>query len=173
EILETFGLNRNGKSFRRLTAGFKRVFGSTIYFGIGDESNGREVFDCARFCFFDRMRRTSRDESIEPASANSTNRVELSEKFWAEIQAHPIPGELHAVRGFAKSPGCLEFYRWLTWPLPWPTTGGTHRLVRAYWASGATGIRGVHASSGLPTHGRTLAFRSGSVLARLPRFAYS
>ena len=116
EILEMFGLNRNGKSFRRLTAGFKRVFGSTIYFGIGTESSGREVFDCARFCFFDRMRLwTSRVESIEPACANTPNRVELSEKFWAEIQAHPIPGELHAVRGFANSPGCMDFYLWLTW----------------------------------------------------------
>lgn len=115
EILQTFGLNRNGLSYRRLIDGFKRVFGSTIYFGLGDDSCSREVFDCARFSFFDRMRLwTSRMEPREPVST-PTNHIELSQGFWEEVQAHPVPSELHAVRGFVNSPGCLDFYLWLIW----------------------------------------------------------
>ena len=45
----------------------------------------------------------------------SGNRIELSEQFWREIQAHPIPAERHSVRGLANSPGCLDFYLWLSW----------------------------------------------------------
>ena len=55
-MLQTFGLNHNGVSYRRRTDGSKRVFGSTIYFVIGDEASGREAFDCARSWFFDRTR---------------------------------------------------------------------------------------------------------------------
>jgi len=116
QILEEFGLPHNGVSYRRLTDGFKRVFGSTIYFGSGDDSGRQDVFDCARFCFFDRLRVWySRDDHNEGNLAGLPNRIELSERFWEEIRAHPIPGELNVVRGLANSPGCLDFYLWLTW----------------------------------------------------------
>jgi hypothetical protein len=55
QVLEEFGLPHNGVSYRRLTDGFKRVFGSTIYFGSRDDTGRQDVFDCARFCFFDRL----------------------------------------------------------------------------------------------------------------------
>ena len=41
--------------------------------------------------------------------------VTLSEPFWQEIEAHPIPVDLAAVRSLAHNPGCLDFYMWLTW----------------------------------------------------------
>jgi hypothetical protein len=41
--------------------------------------------------------------------------VILSEPFWQEIEAHPIPVDLSAVRSLAHSPGCLDLYMWLTW----------------------------------------------------------
>jgi hypothetical protein len=72
QILEEFGLPHNGVSYRRLTDGFKRVFGSTIYFGSGDDSGRQDVFDCARFCFFDRLRVWySREDRHEGKTANS------------------------------------------------------------------------------------------------------
>ena len=150
ELLQTFGLNHNGVSYRRLTEGFKRVFGSTIYFGVGDDASGREVFDCARFCFFDRIRLwTSRGESNH-GIAGIANRIELSERFWEEIHAHPIPGELHAVRGFVNSPGCLDFYLWLTWRC--------HRALREQRIPlfGPTGIQG---QLGSDEYGRQRDFR--------------
>jgi hypothetical protein len=49
------------------------------------------------------------------ALAGLPNRIELSERFWEEVRAHPIPSELNVVRGLANSPGCLDFYLWLTW----------------------------------------------------------
>ena len=116
QILEEFGLPHNGVSYRRLTDGFKRVFGSTIYFGTGEESCAHGVFDCARFCFFDRLRVWwSRDQRDDQTPVGATNIIELSENFWQEIRNHPIPGELNVVRGFANFPGCLDFYLWLTW----------------------------------------------------------
>jgi Plasmid encoded RepA protein len=75
-----------------------------------------DVFDCARFCFFDRLRVwSSRHDHREGNLAGLPNRIELNERFWEEIRAHPVPGELNVVRGLANSPGCLNFYLWLTW----------------------------------------------------------
>jgi hypothetical protein len=108
-------LPHNGVSYRRLTDGFKRVFGSTIYFGSGDDSGRQDVFDCARFCFFDRLRVSYSREDHGGNLPGLPNRIELSERFWEEIRAHPVPGELNVVRALAKSPGCLDFYLWLTW----------------------------------------------------------
>ena len=33
EMLETFGMHRGGKEYRRLVAAFERIFGATIFFG--------------------------------------------------------------------------------------------------------------------------------------------
>jgi hypothetical protein len=32
-MLETFGMHKGGKEYRRLVAAFERVFGATIFFG--------------------------------------------------------------------------------------------------------------------------------------------
>ena len=55
QILEEFGLPHNGVSYRRLTEGFQRIFGGTIYFGTGDDSGRPEVFDGARFSYGQRI----------------------------------------------------------------------------------------------------------------------
>ncbi len=190
KMLQTFGLNHNGVSYRRLTDGFKRVFGSTIYFGIGDEARGGEVFDCARFCFFDRMRLwSSRPHSAEMPSGVA-NRIELSPRFWEEIQAHPIPGELHAVRGFVNSPGCLDFYLWLTWrchgawreqriPIFGPTglqaqlgceEYGRQRDFRRTIARWLSEVRGYwpECPANLPANGDILHIHPASAIHRMP-----
>src|SRR5258708_13117426 len=33
EMLETFGMHKGGKEYRRLVAAFERIFGATIFFG--------------------------------------------------------------------------------------------------------------------------------------------
>ena len=53
EILRTFGLPVDGVHYRRLVAGFKRIFASTIYFG-DNEASRLPVWDCRRFHLFDR-----------------------------------------------------------------------------------------------------------------------
>jgi hypothetical protein len=39
----------------------------------------------------------------------------LSESFWQEIQAHPIPVDVRVVRELTNIPGCLDLYMWLCW----------------------------------------------------------
>ena len=54
------------------------------------------------------------DSSILP-SEDFRNTVVLSEAFWNELQAHPIPIDMNVVRALVHSPGELDLYTWLTW----------------------------------------------------------
>jgi hypothetical protein len=115
QILRTFGLPVDGVHYRRLVAGFKRVFASTIYFG-DNVASRQPVWDCRRFHFFDRLKIwCSQEGSEDLKEIAARNLVILSEPFWQEIQAHPISVDLAAVRSLAHNPGCLDFYMWLTW----------------------------------------------------------
>jgi hypothetical protein len=40
EMLETFGMHKGGKEYRRLVAAFERIFGATIFFGTDSLSEG-------------------------------------------------------------------------------------------------------------------------------------
>ena len=111
EILYEFGMPANGAHYKRLSEGFKRVFGSSIFFGTKDEWEGAEDWSCGRTHFFDQMRLWSSDE----AKPNKRNMITLSERFWQELKAHPIPVDREVVRSLASNPGCLDLYTWLTW----------------------------------------------------------
>lgn len=52
---------------------------------------------------------------LKSAPVGARNLVILSDPFWQEVQEHPIPVDLAAVRSLAHNPGCLDFYMWLTW----------------------------------------------------------
>jgi hypothetical protein len=43
QILNEWGRQQNGDAYRRLASGFRRVFGSTIFFGTQDERQGSQV----------------------------------------------------------------------------------------------------------------------------------
>jgi hypothetical protein len=115
EILRTFGLPPDGIHYDRLVAAFQRIFASTIYFGSDQIGNRSTVWDCRRFHFFDRLKVWRSQADAEVDEARPRNVVTLSEAFWEEIQAHPIPVDLAAVRSLAHNPGCLDLYMWLTW----------------------------------------------------------
>jgi Plasmid encoded RepA protein len=75
------------------------------------------MWDYRRFHFFDRLRLW-----CDPAAAmvydpvgSDTNVIWLSEAFWQEIQAHPIPASASVVRALTGNPGCLDLYVWLSW----------------------------------------------------------
>jgi hypothetical protein len=112
QILNEWGLQQNGSPYRRLAAGFKRVFGSTIFFGTQEERHGSEVWDCGRIHFFDQMRLRFR---ADERAASKTNVVTLSGAFWEELKAHPIPVDCEVIRSLADNPGCLDLYTWLSW----------------------------------------------------------
>lgn len=125
DVLRMFGLGRSGEYYNALVERFKRVFCSTIHFGNEDESDG---LLWERFHFMDKMKLwfnwNENDELPEDAQTiegepdgdlDPTNKIVLSEPFWKELQDHPIPIDLQAVRALTDSPGALDFYCWLTW----------------------------------------------------------
>jgi len=117
EILDTFGLAKDGKTYRRLVEGFKRVFAATIFFGTEQQRDQAVLVDWGRFHFFDRMQVwfTREVEQRHLPGEDFQNVIVLSEQFWKELQAHPIPVDLNVVRALADSPGNLDFYMWLAW----------------------------------------------------------
>ena len=62
----------------------------------------------------------SRFKSARPAPESagdeaSDNTIKLSEAFYQEIAAHPIPLEREVIAALAHAPGLLNFYMWLVW----------------------------------------------------------
>src|SRR3954469_10674883 len=51
EMLETFGMHKGGKEYRRLVAAFERIFGATIFFGTDSLSGTARVVQRSRFNF--------------------------------------------------------------------------------------------------------------------------
>lgn len=51
EMLETFGMHKGGKEYRRLVAAFERIFGATIFFGTDSTTSKAKVVQRSRFNF--------------------------------------------------------------------------------------------------------------------------
>lgn len=117
EMLDTFGLHKDGKTYRRLVDGFQRIFGATIFFGTDEEQRYSSIHDYARFHFFDRMKvwYTKHLDQQQLPTEDFQNQILLSENFWQELNRHPIPINLDAVKVLANAPAELDFYTWLVW----------------------------------------------------------
>jgi len=116
EILEFFHLSKDGRHYRRIVEGFKRVFGATIFFGTGEESAANRMIDFARFHFFDSIHLWFSEAGRQNASApDEGNVVTLSTPFYDEISQHRIPVEREVLAVLANAPGVLDFYVWLAW----------------------------------------------------------
>ena len=114
EILVEWGMQTNGSHYRRLHDAFRRVFGSTIFFGTKDDLREAEVWNCSRGHFFDQMRLWFHKEN-STGGKKGENTVTLSPAFWEELRTHPMPVDTEVVRALANNPGCLDLYTWLTW----------------------------------------------------------
>ena len=116
EMLETFGLHKGGKEYRRLIAAFERIFGATIFFGTDSFSGKAKVVQRSRFNFFSEAQIWySRDPDQCPLSDQFENVIVLSDEFYREITAHPIPADLEAVKVLAGAPAVLDLFMWLTY----------------------------------------------------------
>ena len=51
EMLETFGMQKGGKEYRRLVAAFERIFGATMFFGTESTTSKARVVQRSRFNF--------------------------------------------------------------------------------------------------------------------------
>lgn len=118
-ILETFGLPKDGRYYKRLIAGFERIFYSTFFFSSDQQVGEATIMERRSFRFV----RDAKLWYVEPSASEATaspqpraeNVIVLSEEFWKEIQEHPIPVDLAVVKALADSPGNLDLYVWLVW----------------------------------------------------------
>jgi hypothetical protein len=51
QMLDTFGMAKGGREYRRLVAAFERIFGATIFFGTDSVRGGARVIHRCRFNF--------------------------------------------------------------------------------------------------------------------------
>ena len=110
-MLETFGMAKGGKEYRRLVAAFVRIFGATIFFGTDSVSATARIVHRSRFNFL-------REATIwyqRDGTTGGENVVTLTDEFFAEVMAHPIPTDLEAVKILAASPGVLDLFVWLSY----------------------------------------------------------
>lgn len=116
EMLETFGMHKGGKEYRRLVAAFERIFGATIFFGTDALRGAARVVQRSRFSFFREAQIWySRDPQQYPRSDQFENVIVLSDEFYREIVAHPIPADLEAVKVLAAAPAVLDLFMWLSY----------------------------------------------------------
>lgn len=115
-MLETFGLAKGGKEYRRLVAAFERIFGATIFFGTDSIRRQARVIQRSRFNFFREAQIWyNRDPAQGALSEEFENVIVLSDEFYQEIMAHPNPTDIEAVKVFAAAPAVLDLFMWLSY----------------------------------------------------------
>lgn len=137
DILDAFGLPKDGKTYRRLTEGFWRVFYSNVWFGI-DSENGqmrRRAVENVRYIRRMALWETKHPSQNQLPGEDFENQIELSMEFWEEIQKHPIPCDLKVVAALSDSPAALDFYMWVAYRC-W-----TARRVLSIPLFGTTGLQ--------------------------------
>lgn len=116
EMLDTFGLAKGEKEYRRLIAAFERIFGATIFFGTDSTRQYARVIQRSRFNFFREAQIWyNRSSSQLAISEEFENVIVLSDEFCKETLAHPIPTDIQAVKVFAAAPALLDLFMWLSY----------------------------------------------------------
>ena len=101
EMLETFGMHKGGKEYRRLVAAFERIFGATIFFGTGSTTPRAKVVQRSRFNFLREAQIWyDRQPDQRVLGEEFENVIVLSDEFYEyeEVTAHPIATDLEAVK---------------------------------------------------------------------------
>jgi hypothetical protein len=115
-MLETFGMHKGGKEYRRLVTAFERIFGATMFFGTDSLSRKAKVVQRSRFNFLREAQIWyQRQPDQRVLGEEFENIVVLSDEFYQEIVAHPIPTDLEAVKVLASAPAVLDLFMWLTY----------------------------------------------------------
>jgi hypothetical protein len=116
EMLETFGMHKGGKEYRRLIGAFERIFGATIFFGTDSIRGTAKIIRRSRFNFLREAQIWYNRRPDQPVlSAEFENVIVLSDEFFQEVTAHPVPTDLEAVRVLAASPAVLDLFMWLSY----------------------------------------------------------
>lgn len=113
-ILEAFGLPKDGRYYKRLIAGFERIFYATFFFSSDQQLGEATVMERRSFRFIKDAKlwyaETNGSRAPTALEVRTENMIVLSEEFWREIQEHPIPVDLAIVKALADSPGNLDLY---------------------------------------------------------------
>ena len=121
DIYSTSGGTTGGRT--RLRNQMRRLFGCTVSLvyedARGEASVSSLIADRTEFWWSERQ---------PDAAALWESKIELGEKFFHEIIAHPIPLDLHILRGLSRSPLGLDLYLWLTY-----RTFALKRQLRLTW----------------------------------------
>ena len=116
EMLDSFGMAKGGKEYRRLMAAFERIFGATIFFGTESMKETARVVHRSRFNFMREARIWyNRDPDQSVLGEHFENVIVLSDEFYSEITAHPIPTDMEAVKLLVAAPAVLDLFMWLTY----------------------------------------------------------
>jgi hypothetical protein len=116
DMLDTFGMQQGGSQYRRLIAAFQRIFGATIFFGTDTQVDRAAVVHQARFNFMSEARIWySRDPRQEALPGGGENVILLTDEFYREVTAHPIPTDLEAARALSCSPAALDLFTWVSY----------------------------------------------------------
>ena len=116
EMLATFGLQKGGKEYRRLIASFERIFGATMFFGTESQTAKARVVQRSRFNFLREAQIWyNRSPDEQSCLDDIENVIVLSDEFYAEIMAHPVPTDLEVVKVLTASPGLLDLFMWLSY----------------------------------------------------------
>ncbi len=115
-MLETFGMHKGGKEYRRLVAAFERIFGATMFFGTDSTTAKAKVVQRSRFNFLREAQIWyNRQPGQRALGEEFENIIVLSDEFYEEILAHPIPTDLEAVKVLASAPAVLDLFMWLVY----------------------------------------------------------
>jgi hypothetical protein len=112
ELLDTFGMAKGGKEYRRIVAAFERIFGATIFFSNDSTHRAATVVHRSRFNF---LKEAEIWYSRSGEAIAGQNTITLSDEFYSEISCHPIPADLDAIRVLAAAPALLDLFMWLTY----------------------------------------------------------
>ena len=116
ETLEVFGMHKGGTEYRRLVAAFERIFGATIFFGTDQLRGTVRMVQQSRFNFLREAQLWYNKRPEQPVLSDQfENVIVLSNEFYQEITAHPIPTDLDAVRTLGSSPAVLDLFMWLAY----------------------------------------------------------
>ena len=116
QMLDTFGMAKGGKEYRRLVAAFERIFGATIFFGTDSTRPQARMVQRSRFNFLREAKIWyNRDRSKPVPGEEFENTIVLSDEFYAEVLAHPIPVDIEVVKIFGSGPGALDLFVWLAY----------------------------------------------------------
>ena len=112
EMLDTFGMAKGGKEYRRIVAAFERIFGATMFFSTESTRSTATVIHRSRFNFLKEAEIWYSRSGDAPPGQNA---ITLSDEFYSEIFSHPIPADLEAIRVLAAAPALLDLFMWLSY----------------------------------------------------------